>query len=260
MQQHDAAKSDMHASHKPQVPEPLSQSALRGVYVPPEVKAQTDSLRSFYDLKASADRIDTYAKWVFASSAVVGVLGAGLSNGLVAKATGWSIILFTSAVACLGASLVASCWSIAPRVDKVRLNDPKDMRTKANEYFVRRRWSIKFAASLYGIALSLAAGVPLASLCAPERSVKLTYAVDGKGVLTADLVTQGEKKGSGLELSVEKENTMLAIAGVSVSSGAETLHVTGVQMDPKTPVQVVVRQRATGSNAWTELTSVTLTH
>src|ERR1035437_77924 len=101
-----------------------------GTYVSPEIKAEFDSLRSVFDAKASLDRIDSYAKWIFASSAIVGALGAGLSNGAIAKAHGMSLFLFTFAILCLGISLVAACQSIAPEVTSVLIYDIDDMRER----------------------------------------------------------------------------------------------------------------------------------
>jgi hypothetical protein len=236
------------------------EQVVHGEYVPPEVKAQIDSLRSVFDAKASLDRIDSYAKWIFASSAIVGALGAGLSNAAIAKAHGLSLLLFTAAVVCLGVSLIAACRSITPTLESVRLNDFESMRNVVNNHFKQRQKYVTIAAWFYSGAILFAALVPLLSILTLESSARLTYSIDPKSNLTADVVAGGMKKGTQIELDIDGLSGHLSRGSVNAdSSGEGTIHLGPIALDPTKASTIIVKKKESSEDSnWTELQRVTI--
>lgn len=230
----------------------------RGTYIPPEVKQQFDSLRTFFDATATLDRIDSYGKWIFASSAIVGALAAGFSSGSLPKTHGWSLLPLTASVLCLGISLVAASRSIAPQIVEVSLNDLDSMREAVNAHVKGRQRSISFAARFYALALFLAALVPLSSVFSVQNSPRLTYAVDATGALVADVLADGVKPGSAIELDLAQQGTPLAAAGaVADSTGSAHLHLGPLALAPG-DTAIVLRQRSSSGAEWKELQRIPL--
>lgn len=235
-----------------------SDAVVRGTYVPPEVKAQFESLRAFFDAKASMDRIDSYGKWIFASSAIVGALGAGLSNGALPRAHAGSLVLLMASIVCLGVSLVAASQSIAPKVVEVSLNDLKSMREAVNRHFKDRQRYVSVAARFYALAIFLAALVPLVSVLTRQSRPRLSYTVDAKGALAAEVQAGGMKQGDALELEVERAGVAVTSAGVMVGeSGEGGLHVGPVALEAG-EAAVVVRQRSAGKGDWVEVERISV--
>ena len=233
-------------------------TVVRGTYVAPETKEQFDSLRAFFDARAGLDRIDSYAKWIFASSAIVGALGAGLSNEALPRAHEGSLLLLVAAILCLGVSLVAACQSIAPEVVKVSLNNLDDMRAVVNRQFTSRQRYVNVAARFYALAIFLAALVPLLSLFGREARPRLTYSIDARGALVAEVMARGMRRGEAFELDVDRGGTHLAAAGVVAdSSGEGAIRVGPVELDPG-ETTVAVKQRTSGREEWKELQRVSI--
>src|SRR5215470_3393092 len=101
---------------------------VHGTDVSAEEKAEFESLRTAFDPKAALDRLDAYGKWLFASAAIVGTLGAGLSNSAFSKLHDFSAWLFGGAVVCLGMALILATSSLAPKLTEVRLSELSSMR------------------------------------------------------------------------------------------------------------------------------------
>ncbi|MDQ2832596.1 MAG: hypothetical protein M3Y50_02420 [Acidobacteriota bacterium] len=235
-----------------------SDTVVRGAYVAPEMKEQFESLRAFFDAKASLDRIDSYGKWIFASSAIVGALGAGLSNRELPRVHAGSLLLLTASIVCLGVSLVAASQSIAPQVVEVSLNDLGSMREAVNGHFRSRQRLVSVAARFYALAIFLAALVPLVSVLTRQNRPRLSYVVDAKGVLAAEAQAGGMKQGDALELDVERAGVAVTSAGVMVdSSGEGGLHVGPVALEPG-DTAVVVRQKSAGKGDWMEVERISV--
>lgn len=236
------------------------EQVVQGVYVPPEVKAQMDSLRSVFDAKAGLDRIDGYAKWIFASSSIVGALGAGLSNSAFAKVHGLSLLLFTAAVACLGLSLVAACRTITPTLESVQLNDFESMRNAVNNHFKQRQKYVTVAAWFYSGAILFAALVPLVSILTVEGSARLTYSIDPKSNITADIVAASMKKGTQIELDIDGQSGHLSRGSVNAdASGDGAIHLGPIAVDPAKESTIIVKKKESPADSnWTELQRVTI--
>jgi hypothetical protein len=231
-----------------------------GTPVTPEEKAQTDALRACFDPKASLDRIDTFAKWIFSSCAIVGALGAGLSNSAFAKTHGIGTWLLAGSILCLGISLVAACTGIHPDLVSVRIFDPADLQAKVNAMIKGRQRLLSVAAFFYGLAIVVAATVPFLSAMGSQRIDKITYSVDGKGALSADLASSGAPGSATIEFSVEQKTGSLATAATTVdSSGEANLHLGPVQLTAGSAQDIVEREQDSGSKDWREIRRISVT-
>lgn len=231
--------------------------AVPSTYVPPEEKTEFDSLRSYFDAKASLDRMDDYAKWIFASSAVVGALGAGLSNAAFANAHGAALILFAVAVFCLGIALIAASLSIAPQISEVWLKDIDDLRRTVNEHFRRRQRFLTAAAGFYAIAIFMAAFVPVVSQLILTTTPHLRYSVDASGAIRADVTESGMKQGGSLQLALERKGANLVLAGGDADqSGEADAHIGPVPLDSEATTDLVVRRRLSAGSPWEETSRI----
>jgi hypothetical protein len=211
-----------------------SQEVIRGEYVSPETKAEFDSLRTVFDTKSALDRLDSYGKWLFASAAVVGSLGAGLSNSAFSKLHGLSAWLFAAAVLSLGICLVQASKSIAPQWVEIRMAELKSMRQAVNSQFGRRQRLLTGASIFFSFALLLAAVSPLASL-APNYPVPiLHFSIDEKGTMDAGLEANGLSGGTLIQLRVEATDgakMQLPIASTSADQNGQakvSVRMTGI--------------------------------
>jgi hypothetical protein len=176
---------------------------VKGEIVSKEAEAYFASLRAFFDPKSAADRLDAYGKWLFASAAIVGSLGAGLSNSSFSHLRGLGVVLFAVAIVALGGCLIAASLSVAPHWIKAKIDDPASMQAAVLQEFETRRYELNWAARLFAFALLLAALCPLLSLIAPRNAPVLHFAVDEKGVVDMGVEISGEKEGKVVDLHLE---------------------------------------------------------
>jgi hypothetical protein len=225
-----------------------------GTPVTPEEKAQTDALRACFDPKASLDRIDSFAKWIFSSCAIVGALGAGLSNSAFTKTHGIGTSLLAGSILCLGISLVTACWGIHPDLESIRIYDPDDLRTKVNSMVKSRQRFLGVATFFYGLAIVVAAIVPLLSAMGNQRIDKITYSIDGKEALSADLALSGAPGSATIEFTVEQRAGRLASVAATIdASGEANLHLGPVQLTTGSVQEIVEREQDSGSKNWREI-------
>ena len=192
-----------------------SDETIRGIPDPPEIKAEFDSLRAVFDTKTALDRVDSYGKWLFTSAAIVGSLGAGLSNTSFAKLRGAGIWSFALAVVALGACLVAASRSLAPQWVEVKLTDLTSLRDAANTQFRNRHRLLTAAAFFFALALTLAALSPVISLVAGAKVPSIHYALDDKGVLDGGVETSNLESGTVVRLRVEVDGKAQMPVGVA---------------------------------------------
>lgn len=227
--------------------------------VTPEEKAQTDALRACFDPKASLDRIDTFAKWIFSSCAIVGALGAGLSNSAFAKTHGIGTWLLAGSILCLGISLVAAALGIHPDLVRVRIYDPADLQAKVNDMIKGRQRLLSVATVFYGLAIVIAATVPFLSTMGSQRIDKITYSIDGKGALSADLASSGAPGSAIIEFTVEQKTGSLGTAATTVdASGEANIHLGPVQLTAGSAQDIVEREQDSGSKAWREIRRISV--
>ena len=193
---------------------------IRGRYVPPEQKAEMDSLRAVFDTKSAMDRLDAYGKWLFGSATIVGSLGAGLSSSLTPKLRGVGTWSFGLAVLAFGVCLVTASLSIAPKWVTVRLQDLASLHQAVNTQFRARQVWLTLAAIFFAFALALSSVSPLLSLANQKKIPVVHYSKDVKGAL--DVGVEGENMEPGAIVGVRLE-----VAGISKASAASTVDSDG---------------------------------
>jgi hypothetical protein len=181
---------------------PNGEEVIHGQPASPQQQQEMLSLRMLFDAKASVDRLDAYARWLFGSATIVGALGAGLSNSSLSKLHGAGIISFAVAVSVLGVCLVAASLSIAPHWEQVKLTDLESMRSAVNDQFVRRRVALCIASLSFACALLIAAISPLLSLSDKKTSPVTRYTLNEKGDLDASFEATNLERGSVAELQL----------------------------------------------------------
>jgi hypothetical protein len=181
----------------------MTDEEIKGKVVSQEDKTEFESLRTIFDPKAALDRLDSYGKWLFASAAVVGSLGAGLSNTALSKLRGPGVWVFALAVVALGICLVAASRSIAPHWAKARVAELDSLRAAINTQFKTRQHQLNLAAGFFALALVLAAVSPLVSLITGASVPVLHYSLDEKGSLDAGLEANGLDPGTTIEIRLD---------------------------------------------------------
>lgn len=106
--------------------------------------------------------LDEFSKWLFASAAVVGALGAGLGVSGLNGLDGAGSYIFASAVLCLALSLTAAVFARMPQRRLVHRNDSASMSSAVDGIATRRYRLLIGAGLLFAAALVLAGIAPLA--------------------------------------------------------------------------------------------------
>lgn len=215
-----------------------SDQTIRGVVTTSADQQELTALRALFDAKPAMDRLDSYGKWLFSSAAIVGSLGAGLSNTSLSKLRGYGIFSFALAILMLGVCLVAASLSIAPHWEEVRLTDLENLRKAVQDQFVQRRKALNVAAVAFVVALVLATLSPLISLVSSKSAPVMHYTLNDKGELDAGLEATGLDSGTSIELQLESlgpPRTSLAHTGSTTDENGQiklTLKRPGVTSPP----------------------------
>jgi hypothetical protein len=176
---------------------------VRGVYTPPEEKAEGAALLTVFDPKAAVDRLDSYGKWLFTSAAIVGSLGAGFSNAAFSKLQGAGIWFFAAAIAAMGMCLFLASLSIAPHWVNVQIYDIASLRAAVQKQFKARKWELRGAGTLFATALVCSGASPLVSVLTASEVPIVHYLLDEKGALEAGLEANGLEPGTAVELRLD---------------------------------------------------------
>jgi hypothetical protein len=150
-----------------------------GLRLPPDATVATDSgedpttgatsqeeladykeLRSLYGPSATVRVLDQFAVWLFASTAIVGALGAGFGVTGLNHLHGTGKGLFVAAVVSLSVSLAFAAFARTPfrvRVNRYQLGD---LRAAHEKVATVRFWLLSIAAVLFALALMLAGLAP----------------------------------------------------------------------------------------------------
>jgi hypothetical protein len=120
-------------------------------------------LRNLVSPEKSLALLDDFAKWLFATAAVVGTLGASFGVSSANTLTGEGKRMFAYAVACIGVSLGLAALARLPL--RIRVNRYSDVSLAARvATLTKRRGRLLFlAALLFAAALILAGLSPLFS-------------------------------------------------------------------------------------------------
>ncbi len=176
---------------------------------PDEVK-QLQNLQALFDPATCFQRINDFAKWIFATIAVVGTLGAGLSNSTFSTLSPSGKVIFAIAVVLVGASLFAAVQAMEPQWVHANLSSRESMLAAVDANLLKRRRPLKWASYLFASALVMAALAPLASLvrpAAPTTLVALGYEVTSEGKMTAQATASNLLPSSAVEFTITSGTT-----------------------------------------------------
>jgi len=126
----------------------------------------------------SIKRVDDFAKWVFASIAVVGTLGTGLTTITIGTLPGPGKFILAIAIFLVGLSLLSATFAIEPQWVDVNLSDYDSMMMAFENNLSKRRLPIRVAAICFASALIVAATVPFSSaifIKAEKQNISLDY-------------------------------------------------------------------------------------
>ena len=162
---------------------------------PDEVKEHLEYLR-FLDPRKSWERLDTFAKWLIGSSALVGTLGSGFSSAMFRELSGPGEWLFALAILLVGLSLMQAVRALAPG-SRPRFYNPHDneqMKQVLDEALIKRQRRLFWSATSLAAALVAAALAPLAStagnLIAAQQAA-IGFSFEGDGGLRATVKARG---------------------------------------------------------------------
>ena len=164
-----------------------------------------DGWRSHADPVKGLERIGKYAAWVLTANALVTALAGSLAaGGVVTLNTAGAKWLYAIAIVSLGVSWAAVSLSIAPKWVRINRQSPSDFVEGFNAQYASRRFWLRVAAPALGLALLLAALVPLGGLFAAEPNPAAGIAYEVKaGALTAELSGAGLPPHSVVDLVVQ---------------------------------------------------------
>ena len=208
------------------VGEPLSPSDVERLNA---WSAYTDPLKSF-------SRLDDYAKWILGGNTLILTLAAGLAaSGGLSNPTNTQLWIFGVTVLALGISWVGAATSLAPVWVAFNPESPDDVQAGFDEMLTRRRLWVRIATVCFGLALFLAAIVPLGKQVSDPPPVRssyagLTYSVDDASGLTAELKTSGRAPYSEIDLAVVADEVTDSVVlprarALTDASGAGSLTV-----------------------------------
>jgi hypothetical protein len=129
----------------------------------PDEVADYEQLRDLISHGQSLSLLDDFAKWLFASAAIVGALGTSFGVSGANDLSGWGKTLFALAVAAVGVSLALSAFARLPLRITVNRYSPEEMASSIGRLTTIRGRLLAAAASLFALGLVLAALAPLFS-------------------------------------------------------------------------------------------------
>jgi hypothetical protein len=181
---------------------PLGNSRLLS---PDEVK-QLQNLQGLFDPATCFKRIDDFSKWLFATIAVVGTLGAGLSNSAFSTLSPAGKVMFAISVTLVGASLFEAVRAMEPQWVHANLASRESMLAAVDANLLARRQPVERASHLFASALIIAALAPLASLIwppTPTAQVSLAYDIKTDGKITGQATASKLRPFAPIELILE---------------------------------------------------------
>lgn len=139
------------------------ETAVTGSPVSQEFSQDFDELRSLLRPSESVKVLDEFSRWLFATTAVVGTLGAAFGISGLNDLSGTGKRLFATAVLCLGVSLALAALARAPRKVFVNRYSLESMQDTLGRLVKFRQRVLTGAALLFAAALVLAGLAPLLS-------------------------------------------------------------------------------------------------
>ena len=187
-----------------------------GIPPTPSDLQQLEQLRSTFDPARAMDRVESFAKWIFGSTAVVASLASGLSNAAFSSLHTSGKLVLGLAIFLLGLSLAFAARALAPQWVPISYDKPRSMLHAIDLQFSRRRPLVQKAASCFGFALIVAALAPLVSHLfadpkpSPPRTLTLDYTL-GAGDFAANLTAAGLVPGTELEMEIQSPGNSVVV-------------------------------------------------
>jgi hypothetical protein len=203
---------------------------IRGALVSPARSDRLAALQSFASPVEGLSRLESFAKWLFATIATVGTLGVAFSTTGFIEPQQLGKWFFALSVALVGVSLAFAAYSLAPKWVAANPNSIDSMENAITHSFARRRRPLGIAALTFAAALFLAGLTPIASNWpAPWEEMQvapsLTMSLDQSGALTAKIDGKGLARFSEFTATVsvgEPPRPSQALAGM-VTQGTSNL-------------------------------------
>jgi hypothetical protein len=151
---------------------------------------QLVALQGAFSPVESLKRVDDFAKWLFATVAVVGSLGAGLSVTKLEALSPIGKYVFGGAVLLVGLSLGAATFALQPRWMHARFSSRDSLLEALEGNLAKRRRPIRCAGVLFAIAVWLAALAPVVSAMTMRSGgahVTLGYSWKPDGVFSTQM-------------------------------------------------------------------------
>jgi hypothetical protein len=169
----------------------------------PDDQQELKTLRDFFDPQKSAERLDSYGKWIFTAVASITALGTGLSNAAFQNLDSHGKPVYGLAVVLGGISLASAALLLTPQLSDVNRWSMDSMRAAIDHGNKNRRVYVIVASWTLALALVLAAIAPLVTSHYTARAVapsdpdvqyslagnKLTVTISLSGLLTGSKVT-----------------------------------------------------------------------
>ncbi len=212
--------------------------------------AEYDALTQALRPDASLKRLDDYAKWIFTSASTVGVLAAAFSTEAFKTLTETGRVMLAIAVALLGASLIFAAWSAAPKWRTYNPFSSESMRGAIRSTYDERKLRLTWAGTCFGLALLLAAAIPLANIVLnpPNAIARTSYALGSDRSITASTSAELLRDGDIASLHVSLGGGVVASAQtVSGPTGSVTLETTVKDAAPGQYVIAVTRTSKDGT-------------
>lgn len=187
----------------PSDPSPPGNAPITGLLLSGSEQVELKRLQEIFDPQKGIDKVDAFGKWLFATSAIVGVLGAAFSNKAFQELEGNGRVLFAVAIVMTAASLASAAQIVAPKWETINRSDIQSMRDALKGQFRQRRRYSRMAALFFALALLLAGAAPLFSGKPRTPRLSLAYSLAGTGILTVNVSAERLQSGGVLEAYVE---------------------------------------------------------
>lgn len=185
---------------------------VSGRPVSPTRSERLATLRNFTSPVESLTRLEGFAKWLFATTATVGALGAAFSTAGFLEPQRLGKWLFGLSIASLGLSLGLAAYTLSPKWVVGNRNSIGSLEDAIAVGFAKRRGPLRAAGLAFTLSLVLAGLAPLSSdLNAPWEPMpgtpSLAVSVDQSGALKAEVEAQGLERFTDLTatISIEEE-------------------------------------------------------
>jgi hypothetical protein len=171
-------------------------TTVRGIPVEPAAAAQWKTWLDYAAPAASLVRISTYARWILTGNTLVIILAGALTTiGITRLDRPAAQVTYALSVVLLGASMVAASFALAPASVDVGVDRPVEVAEAYRNVLRRRSRIITVASAFFGLALAIAALVPLAQVyrraAPPLGAAGLAFSVSDTGTITAKLTAPG---------------------------------------------------------------------